>query len=339
MQPAFLIPATDGSLVEVRIPAYNRPDLLRRALLSCQRQTHRNWCAVILDDGDAARTREVVDGLADPRILHRPNPVRRGAGSNISLAFSREPLAGGDFFYVLEDDNLILPSFIEDNLRLLGAHDVGIVVNNQWVEVTPPDADQLSPVHDIWVTIDCFTDGVWTADDYRIALLWRLPLSNSAIFWRRGCRSDLTCADVTDAGIQEWVRCLRLDDPIYFNEAPNGFWRPESAHFTYKPNIRTFLQEQRIQQIMRRRVLLALMARGELEKVLSDRFKTPLAEREKGLLKTYGSWPAASSFGLLRRLDLLAKGLAVRWLAPPPAPDLAAALQVWPPAQAVSIRA
>lgn len=329
----------EGPLVEVRIPAYNRPDLLRRALLSLQKQTHRNWRAVILDDGDAARTRAVVDGLADERIVHRPNPVRLGAGRNISLAFSREPLAGGDYFYALEDDNLVLPTFMADNLRLFAAHDIGIVVNNQWVEVTPPDADQLEPVHGPWITINCFTEGVWTADDYKIALLWRLPLSNSAVFWRRGCRSDLACADVTDAGIQEWVRCFRLDDPVYFVETPNGFWRPESEHFTFKPNMWTFLQEQRIQQIMRRRVLLAMRQRGELDRVLSDRFRTPLAERETGMLKTYARWPGASSIGLRRRLDLLAKGLAVRWLAPRPAADLAAALAIWPAAQAESISA
>lgn len=329
----------DGPLVEVRIPAYNRPDLLRRALLSLQTQTHCNWRAVILDDGDAARTREIVDGLADTRILHRPNPVRLGAGPNISLAFSAAPLAGGEYFYVLEDDNLVLPSFMEENLRLFAAHDIGIVVNNQWVEVTPPEADQLEPVHGPWITINCFTDGVWSADDYKIALLWRLPLSNSAVFWRRGCRSDLACEDVTDAGIQEWVRCLRIDDPVYFIETPNGFWRPESEHFTFKPNMWTFLQEQRIQQIMRRRVLLAMTERGELERVLSDRFKTPLAEREKGLLKTYGRWPGASSFGFLRRLDLLAKGLAVRWLAPGPPSALAAALKIRPQDQAGSISA
>jgi glycosyltransferase involved in cell wall biosynthesis len=320
----------DGPLVEVRIPAYNRPDLLRRALLSVQKQTHRNWRAIVLDDGDADRTRQLVEGLADPRILHRPNRVRLGAGPNISLAFSKEPLAGGEFFYALEDDNLIQPSFIEDNLRLLDTHDVGLVVNNQWVEVTPKDADLLSPVHDIWVTIDCFTDGVWTAADYKIALLWRLPLSNSAVFWRRHCRSDLAVDDVPDAGIQEWVRCFRLDDAIYFNDTPNGFWRPESELFSYKSNIRTFLQEQRIQQIMRRRVLLALQARGELERVLSDRFKTPLPERERGLLKTYGRWPAASSFGRARRLELLAKALAVRWLSPQPPAALADALARWP---------
>ncbi|TAJ27165.1 MAG: glycosyltransferase family 2 protein [Reyranella sp.] len=330
---------TEGPLVEVRIPAYNRPDLLRRALVSLQKQTHRNWRAVILDDGDAAATRAVVEAIGDPRILHQPNPVRRGAGANISVAFSGEPLAGGDFFYALEDDNCVMPSFMADNLALLAAHDVGIVVNNQWVETTPADADQMSPVHHIWVTIDCFTDGVWTADDYKIPFLWRLPLSNSAVFWRRGCRSDLACADVTDAGIQEWVRCFRLDDPVYFNETPNGFWRPESEHFIYKPNLWTFLQEQRIQQIMRRHVLVALMERGELSKVLSERFKTPLPEREKGLLKAFGRWPAASSFSPLRRLDLLAKGLAVRWLAPAPPAALAEALKVWPSSQAPSISA
>jgi hypothetical protein len=330
---------SDSPLVEIRIPAYNRLDLLRRALVSLQTQTYGNWRAIVLDDGDAARTREMVDALGDARILHRPNEVRLGAGPNISQAFSGEPLAGGEFFYALEDDNLVLPSFIEDNLRLLRTHDVGIVVNNQWVEVTPPDADQMSPVHDIWVTIDCFTEGVWTAADYKVAMLWRLPLSNSAIFWRRGCRSDLAVRDVPDAGIQEWVRCFRLNDAVYFNDTPNGFWRPVSELFTYTPNVWTFLQEQHIQQIMRRRVLLDLLTRGDLTQLLSDRYKTPLPEREKGLLKTCARWPAVSSFAALRRMEILGKALAVRLLAPRPSAALAAALRVWPSAQTGSISA
>ncbi len=317
-------------IVEVRIPAYNRPDLLRRALHSVRHQTHETWRAIVLDDGDAGPTRDLVAALGDPRILHRPNPSRLGAGPNISQAFSATPLGGGAFFCVLEDDNLFLPSYLADNLALMEAHEVGVVVNNQWLEVTPEGGDPLVPGHDDRVTIDCFTDGVWTADDFRIAMLWRLPLSNSGLFWRHGCRSDLAVADVADAGIQEWVRCLRLDDPVYFNGTPGGFWRADSVHFTYTPNRRTFLAEQRIQQTMRRRILKALAARGERDKLLSDRFATPLPERERGVRKSCGRWPGPSAFGPAKRLDLFVKALAVRFLAPPPPEPLARALAKGP---------
>lgn len=318
------------ALVEVRIPTYNRPDLLRRALHSVRAQTHHNWRAIILDDGDAARTRQIVDDLGDPRISHRPNRVRLGAGRNISLAFSMTPLVGGEFFHALEDDNYLAPSFIADNLYLLSRHDVGLVVNNQWVEHPLGESDLSPPRHDIWTTIDCFTEGVWTADDFRIALLWRLPISNGGIFWRSNCRSDLAIDDVADAGLQEWLRCTRLSDAVYFNDKPNAFWRPASNPEMEKPNIPMFLKEHRIQQIIRRRVLLALQARGEMWKLSSDRFRTPLALREEGVLKTYGRWPAPSNLRPTRRIGLLAKALAIRWLTPSPAPPTARALAVMP---------
>ncbi|UYN94151.1 MAG: glycosyltransferase family 2 protein [Enhydrobacter sp.] len=306
-----------SSLVETRIPTYNRPALLRRALRSLQEQTHRNWRAVVLDDGDAGRTRGLIDEIGDPRILHRPNPRRLGAGPNIAQAFSMTPLAGGMFFHVLEDDNLVLPRFMADNLALLATHGVDIVLNNQWIERVSEDLDLWPPEHDDDTTLDCFSEGIWTADDLRVAMMWRLPLSNGGLFWRLGCRSDLTVDDVEDAGQQEWVRCFRLAEDVYFNATPNAIWRPISELYSTEFNFSMFLKEHRLQQTMRRRVLAAMNARGARNMLLSDRFTTPLPLREIGVLRTPGRWPGTSGLGWRRRLALVAKALAIRLFAPP----------------------
>jgi glycosyltransferase involved in cell wall biosynthesis len=307
-------------IVEVRIPTYNRPTFLRRALDALLSQTYENWCAVVLDDGDATRTQQIVSEIGDGRISHSPNRERLGGARNIVRAFSRQPMVGGEFFYVLEDDNLILPKFIEQNLGWLSTYDVGLVVNNQWVEVPSGDPPAASPAHDVWTTIDCFTEGVWSADDFKIALLWRNPMSNGSIFWRLNCRSDFTLDDKHHPGIHEELRAYRLDDAIYFNETPNAYWYPSiqmpSSISSSIAGMSVYLRRERAVQIMRRHILSRLRRRGESEKLLSKRYKTPLPVREEGVLKAYGRWPAPSGLTFARRAELLAKALLLRGIVP-----------------------
>lgn len=304
-------------IVEIRLPTYNRPALLRRALGALQAQTHGNWRAVVLDDGNAGQ--QVVKDLADDRILYSPNLQRLGPDLNIIRAFSRQPMAGGAFFYVLEDDNLIVPTFIEDNLRRLAAHDVGLVINNQWVEVPQSDPKAMPPVHDNRVTIDCFTEGVWSADDFKVALLWRMPISNGSIFWRRNCRSDFTVDDRYDPALHEWLRAYRIADAVYFNETPNAFWHPTPPDppRRFLSGMPVFLQRERTVLAMRRNILEGLRRRGEIGKLLSDRYKTPLPVREEGVLKAHGRWPATSGLPALRRAELLAKALLLHGIVRP----------------------
>ena len=304
-------------LVEIRIPTYQRTTLLRRALNALLAQTWGNWRAVILDDGDMARA--VVEEIGDDRILYRPNPVRLGRELNIMAAFSGQPLAGGDAFYMLEDDNWLEPTFLADNLRWLAAHEVGVVVNNQWHEV--PDDDPLAgpPRHAGLEANLCHTTGVWSPDDFRIALLWCLPLSNGSVFWRRGCRSDFAVGDRHHPALHEWMRAWRLADPIYFNATPNVFWYPSEPDppGPRLSGMRGFLKRERALLAMRRRILRDLARRGETAKLLSDRFRTPLAEREEAVLKAGGRWPGTRSLPLKRRANLAAKAGALRLLVPP----------------------
>ncbi len=306
-------------IVEVRVPTYNRADLLSRALMALVNQTYKNWRAIILDDGDSARTQSTIGDIGDSRILHRPNRERLGASRNIGRAFSTQPMADGEFFYVLEDDNLINPSFIEDNLKLLKTHDVGLVVNNQWVEFPSGTS---SPAHGDWTTIDSFTEGVWAADDFKIAMLWKAPISNGSIFWRKKCLSDFTIDDISNPALHEWLRAYRLKDAVYFNEAPNAFWRqPDKLSSSLSSAMGrrfNFLRVERATQAMRRNVLSTLQNHGEMSKLLSERFKTPLVVREEAVLRACGRWPGASNLTFARRAELRAKALLLRGLVPIP---------------------
>jgi hypothetical protein len=79
-------------VVEVRVPTFNRPALLRRALESLLVQTHSDWRAVILDDGNIEPTRALLGEMRDQRFVHRPNVNRLGAAKNIGQSFFERAL-------------------------------------------------------------------------------------------------------------------------------------------------------------------------------------------------------------------------------------------------------
>lgn len=73
------------SLCEVRIPAYKRPDLLRRALSSLVVQSYPNWQAIVLDDSPDKEALNVIRSFEDDRILYKPNEKNLGVLKNIGL--------------------------------------------------------------------------------------------------------------------------------------------------------------------------------------------------------------------------------------------------------------
>ena len=78
-----------------------------------------------------------------------------------------------------------------------------------------------------------------------------------------------------------------------------------------------FLMRERAVLAMRRNILAGLRRRGEIEKLLSERYKTPLAVREEGVLKAFERWPSASGLSLRRRAELLGKALVLRSIVRP----------------------
>jgi hypothetical protein len=163
-------------LVEVRVPTFNRPGLLRRALESLLAQTWPDWRAIVLDDGNGERTRAVLDDLRDRRLVHRPNPARLGAAGNIGQAFSNVPYVGGAHFAVLEDDNSWHREFLARNVAIMDAHDVRIVQSNQWIE-EPETREAPGRISAATTLGDCTPrgDGAPNSSSCRCSGAWRSP--------------------------------------------------------------------------------------------------------------------------------------------------------------------
>jgi len=116
---------------EVRIPAYNRPQMLSRALHSVLAQNYPHWKAVVFDDSSSGDCQGIVQRIGDKRISYVRNPQNYGAGRNIDQAFAPKAMLGGHYGCLLEDDNFWLPDFLEMLARRLSENDCDLILANQ----------------------------------------------------------------------------------------------------------------------------------------------------------------------------------------------------------------
>jgi hypothetical protein len=100
--PKFL---TDGPLVSLVIPTYNRPQMLRNALESVQRQWYSNIEAVVVNDGGEPLDK-IVNGYSRARLVTMTanNPPR-----SINEGFRT---AKGTYVGLLCDDDVLFPDHV-----------------------------------------------------------------------------------------------------------------------------------------------------------------------------------------------------------------------------------
>lgn len=117
---------------------YERPDLLRNALLSVKDSTHEHWDMCVIDDGTNFPALEVIDSCFDheERVKHRINYVQtfdseerknaRGGSQFGEYANTAIRTSDADIVIMLCDDDMIKPDYMS---RL---HE--FYVNNQHVK-------------------------------------------------------------------------------------------------------------------------------------------------------------------------------------------------------------
>jgi len=106
--------------VSIVIPAYNAAPWLPDALNSVLRQSYQDWEAIVVSDGSADETDEVVEGYCeqDGRIRLLKMLVNHGAAH----ARNRGMLeARGEYIAFLDADDIWFPSKLEKQLLLLEA--------------------------------------------------------------------------------------------------------------------------------------------------------------------------------------------------------------------------
>ena len=112
-----------SSLVSVCITTFNRKELLWLTLKSILDQTYKNIEIIIVDDCSIDGTQFLVENeilKLDPRIKYIRHTENNG------LAFARNTAifnAKGKYFTFCDDDDLLMPNYIEEFMNEASMHD------------------------------------------------------------------------------------------------------------------------------------------------------------------------------------------------------------------------
>lgn len=229
-----------SAICEVRVPTHRRPEWLRRALQSLIAQTHGEWVALVLDDSPDREGEAVVQALGDGRIRYAANPDPLGAAGNIDRAFAEGPMAGGAFACVLEDDNWLLPTCLEANLRALADSGCSLLMRNQsvWQDGAIVGETTLGAL---------YTEGRQEPRSLHARLFFGLGVANGALFWRTDAKSRLRVGPlVRDTVLQEHCRTLQIEEPVQFAADPLAVWSaPQGEGLAIEPGPRRALSRGR----------------------------------------------------------------------------------------------
>jgi glycosyltransferase involved in cell wall biosynthesis len=128
--------------ISVVIPTRNRPELVSRAVGSALSQTLRDIEVIVVIDGPDTASREVLDGIADPRlrIVQRDESGGAPAARNVGAQHAQAPWVA-----LLDDDDEWLPEKLATQLDLAKAatHPLPIVASRLYMRT--PRAELVLP--------------------------------------------------------------------------------------------------------------------------------------------------------------------------------------------------
>ena len=107
-------------LISIIIPTFNRANLIGETLDSIIAQTYKKWECLIIDDGSADGTEEVINKYSskDTRFQYHKRPIDKPKGANACRNYGFE-LSKGEYINWFDDDDIMLCNFLELKTRAL----------------------------------------------------------------------------------------------------------------------------------------------------------------------------------------------------------------------------
>jgi glycosyltransferase involved in cell wall biosynthesis len=131
-------------LVSVVIPAFNRADLIGRAIDSVLQQTYAEFEITVVDDASTDNTAAVVGAIQDPRVRYLSSERNAGASAARNMGIHA---ASGDFVAFLDSDDVWMPNKLELQLSAIRRHpDWGSVVCYTQAMVDNGKTRELMPI-------------------------------------------------------------------------------------------------------------------------------------------------------------------------------------------------
>lgn len=209
--------------VDIMLPFYGDPDLLRRAVGSVLEQRDRDWRLTVVDDGYPDPTIEPwFAALGDGRVRYRRNATNLGAQPNNRYCLG---LVEHELFVMMGADDLMLPHYL-DTVRALHAAFPGAAFVQPGVEVIDDRDRPVRPLADVvkgWLAPRGSGPRAVAGEALAASLLRGNWLYNPSLCWRRAALETVTVpesADVFDLALPLDVIAaggtLVVDDEVCF---------------------------------------------------------------------------------------------------------------------------
>ncbi len=121
------MPITEGPLVSVIIPTYNRPIMVRNAIESVLAQTYQSFEMIVVDSSESPETRDLASSYHDPRIRYLFEPRVSGVFMPSRAKNAGIKASKGEFIAFLDDDDTWYPLKLEKQIPAFNDPTVGVV--------------------------------------------------------------------------------------------------------------------------------------------------------------------------------------------------------------------
>jgi glycosyltransferase involved in cell wall biosynthesis len=235
--------------ISIVIAAYNRAYIIRKALDSALAQTYQNFEIIVVDDGSADKTADVVAAYASRNIRYIRHNNNRGCSAAYNTGINA---AAGDAITLLDSDDRWEPDNLERQVNFLERHpEVEVVFTDVTVvgaEKSIPSLIALMPVFSRLVNgkqkgVEC----VLSSREMYLCLLQEVPVKPTAALIRREMFSKAGMFNERWPSGTDWDLFLRFSRSASFGyiDAPLSIQvrTPDATHRKYAEKDKLFLLE------------------------------------------------------------------------------------------------
>jgi glycosyltransferase involved in cell wall biosynthesis len=106
----------ESTKVSVLMPCFNSERFIELAIESVLNQTYRNFELIILDDGSTDKTKSIIEGFQDPRIILFSENENKGIVFQLNKGIKH---ASGEYIARMDADDISLPERFQKQIEFL----------------------------------------------------------------------------------------------------------------------------------------------------------------------------------------------------------------------------
>ena len=220
------------SPITIIITTYQRPQLLKRAILSALNQTWKYVQVWVLDDASGDETGRVVEEIAvtDSRVRYECHSPRKGMLQNYQYGLDHVET---EYFTFLSDDDFLLPWYCETVMELMETHPE-IAFAAASVACISEKNKVISIPLDGWPR-----KGVYYSEEGVRSMLGKIPIPNTICF--RKCFVGAANIDFENQPVWDWDFILQLAGqfPFAISKKVSGFLIAHPNSFTIQTSRKT----------------------------------------------------------------------------------------------------